>query len=173
MFINKLPTTKSYWKREKFLDNEGIRNVMARSSFEDILRNHHFSDNAKNEKSDKVSNKRFSNSVSNDDSQIINEHVVKVKDRSSFKQYVKSKPIKWGFKFWYHFSSKTVDLYLGKKTAEENLGPSVVLEMTESLPNSNCMFFYNFSNSLSLVVKLYERCFYSIGTPRKDRKGMS
>ena len=147
---------------------------MARSSFVDILRNHHFSDNVKNDKNDKVSNESFSNSVSNDDSQIIDEHVVKVKDQSSFKQYIKNKPIKWGFKFWYHFASETVDLYLGKKTAEKNLGPVVVLKMTESLTNSHCMFFFNnFFNSLSPVVKLYERCFYGIGNPRKDRKGMS
>ena len=147
---------------------------MARSSFVDILRNHHFSDNVKNDKNDKVSNESFSNSVSNDDSQIIEEHVVKVKDQSSFKQYIKNKPVKWGFKFWYHFASETVDLYLGKKTAEKNLGPVVVLKMTESLTNSHCMFFFNnFFNSLSLVVKLYERCFYGIGNPRKDRKGMS
>ena len=48
------------------------------------------------------------------------------------KQYVKNKPIKWGFKFWYCCASETgyiyqLDLYLGKKeSAEENLGTSVV-----------------------------------------------
>ena len=47
-------------------------------------------------------------------------------------QYVKNKPIKWCFKFWYCCASETgyvyqLDLYLGKKeSAEENLGASVV-----------------------------------------------
>ena len=56
--------------------NEGIRNVMARSRFEDILQNLHFSGNAKDDKSDKDYkvrslinhfNQSFSKSVSDDD----------------------------------------------------------------------------------------------------------
>ena len=37
--INKLSTVKSYWECGRFIANEGMRNVMARSRFEDILRN--------------------------------------------------------------------------------------------------------------------------------------
>ena len=33
-------------------------------------------------------------------------------------------------------------------------------------------FFDNFSNSPTLIVKLYESCLYGIGTAQKDRKGM-
>ena len=81
---------------------------MARSRFEDILQNLHFSGNTKDDKSDKDYkvrslinhfNQSFSNSVSNDDAQGIDEHMVKFKGRSSIKQYVKNKPIEWGFKF--------------------------------------------------------------------------
>ena len=76
---------------------------MARSRFEDILQNLHFSDNTKDTKSDKGYkvrslinhfNQSFSNSVSNDDSQGVDEHMVKFKGRSSMKQYLKSKPTK-------------------------------------------------------------------------------
>ena len=95
------------------------------------------------------------------------------------KQYVKNKPIKWGFKFWFRCASKTgylyqLDLYLGKKEkTEENLGPSVVLKMTECLENSYCtVFFDNFFNSPSLITKLYDRGLYGVGTARKDRLGM-
>ena len=42
MSINKLSTIKSYWQCGQFIVNDGIRNVMARLSFEDILRNLHF-----------------------------------------------------------------------------------------------------------------------------------
>ena len=76
------------------------------------------------------------------------------------KQYVKNKPIKWGFKFWFRCASKTgylyqLDLYLGKKEkTEENLGPSVVLKMTECLKNSYCTVFFDILfNSLSLITK--------------------
>ena len=53
MSINKLPTIKSYWECGQFIGNEGIRNVMSRSRFEDVLRNLYFSDNPKDDKSDK------------------------------------------------------------------------------------------------------------------------
>ena len=51
--INKLPTIKSYWECGQFIGNEGIRNVMARSRLQDILRNLHFSDNTEDDKSDR------------------------------------------------------------------------------------------------------------------------
>ena len=76
---------------------------MSRSRFEDILENFNFLDNTKDDRSDKgykvrsiinYLNQRFSSSVSNDDSQSIDEHILKFKGRSSMKQYVKNKPVK-------------------------------------------------------------------------------
>ena len=103
MSINKLPTIKGYWEGGQFIGNDGIRNVMTRSRFKDNLRNLHFSDNIKDEKSHKGYkvrsfinhfNQSVNNFVSND-----NLHMVKFKGRSSMKQYVKNKLIKWCFKF--------------------------------------------------------------------------
>ena len=45
--------------------------------------------------------------LSNDSEQSINECIVKFKDRSRMKQYIKSKLIKWGFKFWIRCSIKS------------------------------------------------------------------
>ena len=76
---------------------------MSRSRFEDILENFNFLDNTKDDKSDKgykvrsiinYLNQKCSSSVSNDDSQSIDEHMIKFKGRSSMKQYVKNKPVK-------------------------------------------------------------------------------
>ena len=53
MFISKLPVIKCHRACGQFIGNKGIRNVMARSRFEDILQNHHFLDNTKDDKSDK------------------------------------------------------------------------------------------------------------------------
>ena len=90
-----------------------------------------------------------------------------------------NKPIKWGFKFWYCCASKTrylyqFDLCLAKqKSREENLRPSVVLALTECLEERNCtIYFDNFFNSLSLIIKLFDKVLYGIGTARMDRKGM-
>ena len=87
-------------------------------------------------------NDSFSACVFNDSTQSVDEHMVKFKRRSSMRQYLKNKPINWGFKFWYHCASKTgylyqFDLYLGKKESRgENLGPSVVLALTECLKDT-------------------------------------
>ena len=94
-------------------------------------------------------------------------------------KHVENRPIKWGFKIWYRCASETrylyqLDLHLCKKeSAEKNLGPDVVLKMTESLQNSHCMIFPdNFFNSPSLIVKLYDRGLYGIGTAGENRKGI-
>ena len=188
MTINKLPTIKSYWECGEYVGNPGIRNVMARTRFEQILRNLHFADNQKDEKIDKAYkvrsiikhlNDSFSSCVSNDSTQSVDEHMVKFRGRSSMRQYLKNKPIKWGFKFWYRCASKTgylyqFDLYLGKKESrEENLGRSVVLALTECLKNTyGTIFFDNFFNSPSLIIKLFEKGLYGIGTTRVNRKGI-
>ena len=94
MSIDKLLAIKIYWEFRQFIGNEGIRNVIARFRFEDILRNLHFLGNTEDYKSDRSLinhfNQSFSNSVSNGHSQSIDEYMVKLKGRSSMKQYVKT-----------------------------------------------------------------------------------
>ena len=51
--INQLPTVQSYCECGQFIQNEGIRNTMTRQRFNDILRNLHFSENAKSDKNGK------------------------------------------------------------------------------------------------------------------------
>ena len=53
MGINKLPSVASYWEVEQYLGNDGIKNVMTRQRFRDILQNLHFANNEKDDKSDK------------------------------------------------------------------------------------------------------------------------
>ena len=103
--------------------------------------------------------------------------MIKFKGRSGIRQYVKNKPIKWGFKIWYRCASKTgylyqFDLYLGKKESrEENLGPSVVFSLTECLEDMYCtILFDKFFYSPSLIIKLFDKGLYRIGTARTGRK---
>ena len=89
-------------------------------------------------------NLKFSKVLSNDGEQRIDQHMVK--GRSGMKQYIKSKPIKWGFKFWFRCSSKSgylyqMDIYLGRKqTLEFNviLGEEVILQLTKDFEQSFC-----------------------------------
>ena len=64
-------------------------------------------------------NKSFQENYSNDPKQSTDEHMAKFKRRSSMRQYMKMKRIKWGFKWWFRCASSNCylyqfDLYLGK-----------------------------------------------------------
>ena len=80
---------------------------------------------------------KFSEVLSIDRKQSIDENMVKFKGRSGIKQYTTSKPVKWGFKFWFYCSSKSVymcqiDIYLGRKQTPEfhlGLGEEAVLQL--------------------------------------------
>ena len=83
---------------------------MIQNRFCEILQNLHFADSGKDDKSDNAFkmrpvidhlNSKVSEVLSNVSEQSIDEHMVKFKGRSGMKQYIKSKPIKWGFKFWF------------------------------------------------------------------------
>ena len=72
-----------------------------------ILQNLHFNDHETADKSDKAYkmhnvinqlNEAFQNAMSDGKRQSIDEHMTKFKGWMSCKQYMKNKPIKWGFK---------------------------------------------------------------------------
>ena len=94
----------------------------------------------------------------------------------SCKQYMKNKPIIWGFKWSCRCSSKTgylyeLYLYVGKKEKTElGLGEKVVLDLSKKLENTHCMLYFdNFFNSPTLVEKLFDLGIYCFGTIRSDR----
>ena len=111
--------------------------------------------------------------------------MVKLKGRCGMKQYIKSKPIKCCFKFWFRCSSKScylyqMDIYLGRKqTPEFNLGhgEEVVLQLTKELEQSFCtVYFDNFFNSPKLIIpklfQLFQKDVYGIGIVQTNRKQM-
>ena len=180
--MNKLRTIAKYGRVDYLIGNDGIQNTMVRNRFCEILQNLHFADNRKDDKTDKAFkmrsvidhlNSKFCEVLSNDSEQSIDEHMVKFKGRSGMKQYIKSKPIKWGFKFWFRCSSKSgylyqMDIYLGRKQTPEfnlGLGEEVVLQLTKDLERSFCtVYFDNFFNSPKLIEKLFQKGIYGIGT---------
>ena len=107
MAICKLPNIKCCWHADEYIGNGGIRNVLTRTRFLEILQSLHFADNNTSDMSDKGYklrtvinnlNKAFQAAMSDADQQSIDEHMTKFKGRNSCKQYIKNKPIKWGFK---------------------------------------------------------------------------
>ena len=109
MAICKLSNIKCYWHADEYIGNEGIRKVLTKTRFLEILQNLHFADNNTSDTSDKGYklrtvinhlNKAFHGAMSDADRQSIDKHMTKFKGRNSCKQYIKNKPIKWGFKWW-------------------------------------------------------------------------
>ena len=120
---------EDYWSTDKWIGNEKIQKVMTRTRFQSILQNVHFSNNANDDKTDKSYkihpviehlNEVFAESLLNSLFQRVDEHMCKFKGRLSMKQYIKNKPIKWGFKYWYRCDSETGYVYqLGLYTKGE------------------------------------------------------
>ena len=116
MGIQKLPSIKSYWAVDEGLGNPLIQKTMTRTRFMEILRNIHFTDNLQklplrdSEDYDRAwkmrpffdhLQKHFQAAFEPESHQSIDEHMCKFKGKSLMRQYMKNKPIKWGFKFWF------------------------------------------------------------------------
>ena len=193
MGYHKLPSIRDYWSTDPSCHVPFISNIMPRNRFELILSSLHFANNNEMlEKSNQMYDRAFKvRPIINDfnDSfqaarepckhQSIDEHMVKFKGHNAMKQYIKSKPIKWGFKMWCRCDSRTgylyeFDLYTGKKVdAEQGLGEGVVHMLTNSIKDLFCeVYIDNFFNSPSLQYSLLEKGIYSCGTVRSNRKFM-
>ena len=91
--------------------------------------------------------------------------MIKFKGYNIIRQYVKGKPIKWGFKMWCRCASKSgyllkCDLYTGKKCSyvQYGLGEAVVLQLTEKIQDIGChIFIDNFFNSPAVQAQLLQR----------------
>ena len=150
MSIKKSPMIAEHCRADNLILNDIIHNTMFRNHFCEILQNRHFVDNRKEDKTDEAFKRRpvidhlcskFSEVQSNDSEQSIVEHMAKFKGRSEMKQHIKTRPIKWGFKFWFCSSSKSsylyqMDIYLGRKQTPEfnlGLGEDVILHLKKDV----------------------------------------
>ncbi|CAG5009983.1 unnamed protein product [Parnassius apollo] len=189
-----LPTFRSYWSTDPDMGVPYIANVMPINRFEEIRTNLHFSDNSNEpnrtdpsyDRAFKIRpvidhfNHAFQRAMANTKTQAIDEHMIKFKGHNIMRQYVKNKPIKWGFKMWCRACSSTgylfqFDLYTGKKRGgtETGLGESVVLQLSESLQGIGCeIYFDNFFNSPNLQYTLMSKNIKACGTVRSNRKNV-
>ena len=189
MSISTLPTLESYWSTDEAIGNRRIQKVMTRARFRSILQNLHFSDNEAMDKDDRAAkvrvilnhfNRCFQLARDNTSCQSIDEHMCKFKGKSGMKQFIKNKPIRWGFKLWFRCASADgylyeLDIYLGKqvRTSGFGVGESVVLQLTELLKDSHVTIYAdNFFAAPILAKTLLENGIYFNGTVRSNRKGM-
>ena len=178
MSFNKLPLIEHCWSTDNYIGNQGLGDVMTKSRFKEILHNIHFSDNDTADSNNNGNivrplighfNEAFQNAMANSPNQSIDGLMIKFKGRSSMKQCLKSKPIKWGLKFWFRCDSKTgylyeFDIYLGcKESTEYNLRESVVLNLATSLNDSYCtLLFGNFFSSPNLIKNCLKKIFTTL-----------
>ena len=108
----------------------------------------------------------------------IDESMVPYYGRHNCKQFIRSKPIRFGFKIWALASSTglpyKVDIYEGKAKVEgsdEPLGTRVVKNALTicDQPEFHSVYFDNFFTSYKLLVDLHEQGFRATGTMRNDR----
>ncbi|XP_028659115.1 piggyBac transposable element-derived protein 2-like [Erpetoichthys calabaricus] len=187
MSYHVLPSLRSYWSTQPDMAVPYIAQVMPLQRFEAVRAALHFIDNNgwhdPDDRAWKVRplivhfNAAFQDILSISEEQSIDEHMIKFKGHNIMRQYVKGKPIKWGFKMWCRCDARTGYLYqfepyLGKKAqhVEHNLGESVILHLTESLPRTG--FFDNFFNFPNLQYILAEKDIRACGMVRANRRNM-
>lgn len=108
----------------------------------------------------------------------IDEAMIPFKGRNIMKQYIKDKPVKWGFKAWILATPKGYvlksSIYRGKKEPRNKdmlLGNQVVMNFLEDRLGSNHhVYFDNFFSSVGLLQHLYDNGVYACSTTRPNRK---
>lgn len=116
--------------------------------------------------------------VAPEERQSIDKQIIPFKGRSPLKQYVKSKPHKWGYKVFMRADSSGMMhdfiIYEGKGTAHDHgfgISGDIVIYLVKDLPEhkSHKLFFDNWFTSLRLVEELSCKGFLCVGTFRADR----
>ena len=190
---HKVPSEKDYWSSEEDLGVPIIQRAMSRNRYQLVKGLIHFCNNedAKDNTHDKGFKIRSLLSLAKESFQqfgifeefiSVDEMIVKYYGRNSLKQFMRGKPIRFGYKLWaacgvsgycYNF-----DLYCGKKGSRNDdnddgllLGTKVVLRMLEpvKVPNSHSVFFDNFFTGYDLLVHLRNLGYQATGTVRENR----
>ena len=181
-----LPSEKDYWSTAEDLEAPIFSKTMSRDRFHSIKASLHIADNY-NLAQSKVAKVLplldllkancqqfgvFHKSLS------IDESMVPYRGLHSAKQYIKGKPVKFGYKLWMLCSSDgfpyNFEIYCGKDSSRTSpLGSHVVKKMLGPVPNKSqhIVFFDNFFTSHTLLNDLAAENVRACGTIRDNRTG--
>ena len=183
-----LPQQRMYWSTDEDLYTPLVSNAMSRNRFEEIKRFLHCADNSNLNTADKMAKIRpfldlvnkhlmqfgvFSEALS------LDEQMLPYFGKHSCKQFIKNKPVKFGYKYWF-ISSKDgypfqFEVYCGRNVDQDAspLGERVVYNLLNRLeisePREHSITFDNFFCSLDVLSKLRNDGFRATGTLRKNR----
>lgn len=189
---HKLPSERMYWSDEDDLSVDVVKQAMPRNTFLKLKKIIHFCNNdlANDNKTDKgfkirpliqLINKYFQQFGIFEEFLAVDEMIVKYYGHNNLKQFIKGKPIRFGYKLWALCGSSgycfNFDIYCGKNQTEVGddllLGSRVVLKMLEAVkePKSHTVFFDNFFTNRDLLIYLGNRGYRATGTLREARTG--
>lgn len=183
-----VPRWRMLWECDTEAYNPFVANAMRRNRFELIKRYAHCADNTNLPKNDKFAklrplfellNKRYLEYASFQQHLSIDESMVPYFGRHSAKQFIRGKPIRYGYKMWCLCEPlgylMQFEPYQGKQDGRKNMdlgvGGSTVMFLTSKLPNNVYFKIYadRYFSSLKLVNALQEIGYGYTGTIMANR----
>lgn len=188
-----LPRSRMYWGRNTRIPQ--IADVMSRDRWQAIKSNLHLNDNANMpDQADTSRDRLFKirplldlllpkfNSIQQAQMLSVDEQMIPFKGRSSLRQYIPSKPYKWGYKVFVMCDTNGLvhnfQIYTGVISSVPgrlDIGSSgnIVVKLAEVIkPDTNTiLYFDNWFTSLNLINELCKLGIWSLGTIRANRLG--
>lgn len=183
----RVPHRDMYWEQRPDTHNLLVSNAMKRGPFRELHRFLHFNDNSHIDNTDRVYkvrtviqhlNEKFQEMIKPLGKKIsIDEAMEPYFGKHYMKQFIRGKPIRYGFKFWCLCTPGGYLIkfhpYVGANETREpgqTLGASVVQRLCSGfIPHESIIFIDNFFSSIGLLESLKDEQIYVIGTIRSDR----
>lgn len=189
MGLVRYPKIPCYWSKANIYKNSITSQIMARNRFQSLLRFWHFSDNASPDaaasRTHKIDvlvsflNSKYKEILKPDQYIAVDETMIPFRGRLGFRQYIPGKRHKYGVKLFKMCDRKgythSFSVYQGKHEREEgkSLSTDVVLKLCEDhLDHGRVVITDNFYTSIPLAQELLKRKTHTVGTLRKNRKGV-
>ena len=188
---NCLPSMRMYWSADNDLRNEAICAAMCRNDFEKTLRYLHLANNDELDARDKFSkvrpmfnliNERCVKYFPSTQRLAVDESMVPYYGRHGAKQYIRGKPIRFGYKVWCCCTPEgylvQFEPYQGAQVISQEVqeykhlgvGGGVVMRLMSGLPKGPYIVYTdNFFTSLKLAETLLSKGIGLTGTARANR----
>lgn len=183
---HRLPSENDYWSTAEDLKAPLFPSIMSRSRFRTLKRYLHISDNSNLSQSKMAKVLPFYDRLKENCLQFgvfhkflsIDESMIPYRGLHSARQYIKGKPVKFGYKMWMMCGSDgypyNFEIYCGKEANRDGpLGSHVVKTLLTPVSNKDqhVVFFDNFFTSYDLLRTLAADNIRACGTIRENRTG--
>ncbi|XP_042228896.1 piggyBac transposable element-derived protein 3-like [Homarus americanus] len=181
-----VPSENDYWSSSEDLEIPIFAKTMCRERFKSIKRYFHVADNNNLENLKVAKILPLLHMLRNNCQKhgifheflSIDESMIPYRGHHSAKQFIRNKPVRFGYKMWMMCSADgypyNFSIYCGKdKSKKELLGYQVVMDMLQPVMNKDehVVFFDNFFTSHALMIDLTSNGFRACGTIRDNRTG--